>query len=63
LRRRKADVPPDLDNASPEDLNELVQSILERVNALERENTALRDEIAQLLYRGGLSQHGYPLGC
>jgi hypothetical protein len=43
-----ADVPPDLDNASPEDLNELVQTLLERVNALERENAALRDEVALL---------------
>lgn len=43
-----ADVPPDLDNASPEDLKELVQTLLERVNALERENAALRDEIARL---------------
>mgnify|MGYP006281831669 CR=1 FL=1 len=43
-----ADVPPDLDNASPEDLKELVQTLLERVNALERENAALRDENARL---------------
>jgi hypothetical protein len=42
------DVPPDLDNASPEDLKELVQTLLERVNALERENAALRDENARL---------------
>jgi hypothetical protein len=36
-----ADLPPDLYNASPEDLKELVQSLLERVNVLERENARL----------------------
>jgi hypothetical protein len=29
-----ADVPPDLDNASTEDLKELVQSLFERENAV-----------------------------
>jgi hypothetical protein len=43
-----ADVPPDLDNASPEDLKELVRTLLERVDALGRENAALRDENAGL---------------
>jgi hypothetical protein len=43
-----ADVPRDLDNASHGDLKELVQTLLERVNALERENAALRDENARL---------------
>ena len=43
-----ADVPPDLDNASHAELKELVQTLLERVNALERENAALRDEVARL---------------
>jgi hypothetical protein len=43
-----ADVPPDLDNAPRGDLKELVQTLLERVNALERENAALRDENARL---------------
>ncbi|WP_200343744.1 IS66 family transposase [Rhodovibrio sodomensis] len=42
MRRGMVDVPPDLDNASHEDLKELVQTLLERVNA------ALRDENARL---------------
>ena len=48
MRRGIAEVPPDLDNASPEDLKALVQTLLERVNVLERENAALRDENARL---------------
>jgi hypothetical protein len=43
-----ADDPPDMDDASYEDLKELVQLLRQEVAELKRENAALRDENARL---------------
>ena len=43
-----AKVPPDLEAASAEELKELVQTLLQEVAELRRENGALREEIARL---------------
>jgi len=41
-------VPQDLDGASTRELKELVQTLLQEIGELRRENAALRDEIARL---------------
>lgn len=51
-----AKVPPDMDAASPEELKELVQTLLEEVAELKRENAALRDENRRL--KGGPPRPG-----
>lgn len=43
-----SDRPPDLDAASRDDLKKLIVELFERLAAVERENAALREEIARL---------------
>jgi len=43
-----ARVPPDLDTAPRDELKELVETLLQEVGELKRENVALRDEISRL---------------